>query len=142
MKKGKLIAAAGMIYFVAALGMYCTRMNSNSAVNRVEQGSPEPTSGADLPENQPAPAEIRSDILSQHSLPSLERMDQEDQEQYIQPLQVIRKIEELGLDMNDMLCPEIAIAEIEERVGELDEYFIQSEKVVFDKKHRRSSSRS
>lgn len=134
MKKGKLIAAAGMIYFVAALGIYCTRMNSNSTVNRVEQGSPEPTSGADLPENQPAPAEIRSDILSQHSLPSLERMDQEDQEQYIQPLQVIRKIEELGLDTNDMLCPEIAIAEIEERVGKLDEYFIQSEKVVFDKK--------
>lgn len=135
MKKGKLIAAAGTIYFIAALGIYCANMSSDNAANHAVQDNPEITGSADLPDNPPTDAadDIKTNILSQHSLPSLERMDREDQEQYVDPLQVMQKIELLGLDTNDMLCPELSIAKIEEIIGTLDHpYDIQRETVVFD----------
>lgn len=130
-----MIAAAGTIYFIAALGIYCANMSSNNAAGHAVQDDPEITDSVYLPDDQPAAvaADIRTNILSQHALPSLERMDREDQEQYVDPLQVIQKIELLGLDANDMLCPEISIAKIEEKIGMLDnQYDIQGETVVFD----------
>lgn len=131
MKKGKVIAAAGTIYFIAALGIYCARMNSNNGINNAGQALPEFSDTAVMPEDQAVPVEIKTDILSRHSLPGLERMDQEDREQYVDPLQVVRRIEELGLDTNEMLCPEISIAKIEELVGRLDACDVQGSTVVF-----------
>lgn len=120
MKKGKMIAAAGAVYFIAAFGFYCTRIHSNDGINNVGQTGPEAEVGTELAENQSLAVGLKSDILSQHSLPGLERMDPEDQVQYVDPLRVIKRIEALGLDTAVILQPGAMIAVIEEHIGTLD----------------------
>lgn len=120
MKKGKMIAAAGAVYFIAAFGFYCTRIHSNDGISNIGQAGPEVEADTGLAENQPPAVGLKSDILSQHSLPGLERMDREDQVQYVDPLRVIKRIEALGFDTAIMLQPGVMIAAIEEHIETLD----------------------
>lgn len=115
MKKGRMVFGAVILYFIVATGIYCVKMNSDPISSDVVE---ETTEAAIKPETAPdyeviANNDKSMDIISRHSLPQLERMEKEDQDMYINNLQVIKKIEQLGLDAEDFLYPEISVSNIE-----------------------------
>ncbi len=140
MKKGKIIVSMVVVYLIAALGIYCKSMiiDNNTESNVVEESKQQET--IDIPsvmeEEQimvSAGEAPNADILSRYSLPSLERMDQCDYEEYVKNLQVIKRIKQLGIDVNDFLYPENSIIYIEDELKLLDEeYYHYGEKIMFE----------
>lgn len=76
--------------------------------------------------------DIKTDILTRHALPSLERMETIDQEQYVNSREVIKKLELLGIEKDAFLYPEITMSNIEKNISDLNnKYKVEGEKVLF-----------
>lgn len=136
MKRSKIIVGMGALYFIAAISIYCVKMNSDPINSNIPAKSPvetvvEPETPGDYEEI--ASYDRSMDILSQYSLPKLERMEKEDQDKYVNTLQVIKKIEHLGLATEDFLYPEVSISNIEAGIGMDDSiYYDYGKKVDFN----------
>lgn len=77
-------------------------------------------------------SDVNTDILSRHSLPSLERMEKSDQDQYVNNLEVIKKLELLEIEKKDLLYPERTISDIENNVSIMEDgYDREGEHIVF-----------
>lgn len=76
--------------------------------------------------------DIQTDILTRHALPSFERMETSDQDQYVNSREVIKKIENLGIDKNEFLYPEIRMSALQEKMKDLyNGYDLEAEKILF-----------
>lgn len=76
--------------------------------------------------------DIHVDIMLRYGLPKLERMGWVEQDEYVNSLQVIQKIEELGLDKDEFLYPELQMEKIQGRVSCLtDGHYHNRKEVVF-----------
>lgn len=62
-------------------------------------------------------SDIHTDILSRHAYPVLERMEESERNELVDSLQVMRKIDALGLDRNSFLYPELNLEEVEQTVS-------------------------
>lgn len=140
MKKGRIVVGMVMLYLIAALGIYCKRMNmdSNADSNTAGEVREEETAGiSGAPEEGQAgvstDGDPHTDIISRYSLPNLSRMDTQEQEEYINDLQVIQRIKQLGLNEADILNPESSIEKIEAELRPFDEiYYNNGKKIAFD----------
>lgn len=136
MKKGKIAIAAVIVYFIVALGVYCGRVNFSNTTDYTGNESVEYIDNTkDVIDEQQVIVDndATTDIISRHALPALERMEKDDQDKYVNDLQVMRKIEQLGLDTKDFLCPEISISNIEDAVKTLNNInYGDRERIVFD----------
>lgn len=133
MKKGKIVVSVCIIYFISALAIYCGNMNIKGANDNIVSED-EIKNGTELPvieQPENVANDIRENFITQHLLPSLERMEQADQDQYVNQLKVIEKINRLELNTNDMLCPDVGIANIEASIKKMEAYQ-QGETVVFN----------
>ncbi|MCM1237720.1 MAG: right-handed parallel beta-helix repeat-containing protein, partial [Ruminococcus flavefaciens] len=74
--------------------------------------------------------DINVGIMLRYGLPKLERMGWVEQDEYVNSLQVIRKIEELGLDKNEFLYPELEMEKAEEQVRHLTDGHYQNRKEI------------
>jgi len=76
--------------------------------------------------------DIHVDIMLRYGLPKLERMGWVEQDEYVNSLQVIQKIEELGLDKDEFLYPELQMEKIQGWVSYLtDGHYHNRKEVVF-----------
>ncbi|MCM1415004.1 MAG: right-handed parallel beta-helix repeat-containing protein [bacterium] len=136
MKKGKIAVGIIIVYCAVVFGVYLgktgffgTTVHDMGAEMEEVSDTAEVTVG----ENLSFTSDIDADILSRHALPGLERMEKGDQDQYVNNLQVIKKVELLGVGKRDFLYPEIKMSEIEERVSLVKEgYHVDGNKVVFE----------
>lgn len=64
--------------------------------------------------------DITVDIITRHAFPALERMEKSDQDTYVNCLQVIKKIEELGIDTSTLLYPELGLQKLEQTIQEME----------------------
>lgn len=70
------------------------------------------------------------DIILRYGLPKLERMGWVEQDEYVNSLQVIQKIEKLGLNPKEFLYPERNIETIEETIRHLSDAHYQNRKEI------------
>lgn len=72
------------------------------------------------------------DIILRYGFPKLERMGWVEQDEYVNSLQVIQKIDMLGLDKRDFLYPELEIEKIKGQASNLaDGHYNNRKEVVF-----------
>ena len=135
MKKRKKAAEAILVIMLAAaciLGgckdMGKEKPGSSMADNRQDTALAGESGGADAGFS----ADIHTDIMTRHAFPSLERMEEKDQDQYVNCLQVIKKIEQIGLDASSFLYPELNLQKLEQSIRAIDTGSADGlEKVVF-----------
>jgi len=70
------------------------------------------------------------DILTRHALPTLDRMQKEDQSKFVDSLQVMKKMEQLSIDKNHFLYPELNFASAEKICNENKIYTSSVEKQI------------
>lgn len=123
MKKRKKAAEAILVIMLAAaciLGgckdMGKEKPGSSMADNRQDTALAGESGGADAGFS----ADIHTDIMTRHAFPSLERMEEKDQDQYVNCLQVIKKIEQIGLDASSFLYPELNLQKLEQSIRAID----------------------
>lgn len=135
MKKGKIAVGIIIVYCAVVFGIYLGKTGFFGMAVHVTGAKMEEisdTADITLGENFSFTSDIDTDILSRHSLPSLERMEKGDQDQYVNNLQVIKKVELLGVGKRDFLYPEIKMSDIEKKVNISNEgYNINGNRVVF-----------
>jgi parallel beta-helix repeat protein len=120
MKKTKICVAVVVIAIIAGFAIVVT--NNISGRKQQEQLQEEQEQPASDTDGLPAAVEetgsfsddIEVDILTRHLLPSFERMEENDRNEYVESLQVIQKINNLGLDTEDFLYPEKNLEETEQ----------------------------
>lgn len=135
MKKRKKAAEAILVIMLAAaciLGgckdMGKEKPGSSVADNRQDTAQEGESGGADAGFS----GDIHTDIMTRHAFPSLERMEEKDQDQYVNCLQVIKKIEQIGLDTSSFLYPELNLQKLEQSIQAIEPGSADGlEKVVF-----------
>lgn len=77
-------------------------------------------------------SDIKTDILTRHALPDLERMEVNDQDQYVNNKEVIKRLELLGIEKNSILYPELKLSDVEEDISTLiNGYNNERKKILF-----------
>ena len=116
-------------------GMFLARMSLwGKIVHKVKGSANEISDETNIVvgQDQSFTSDINIDILSRHSLPSLERMEKSDQDQYVNNLEVIKKIDLLGIEKNELLYPEKQMSSIEKNVSLIkDAYDLEGDRIVF-----------
>lgn len=83
------------------------------------------------------------DIILRYGLPRLERMGGFEQDEYVNGLQVIRRIDRLGLDKKEFLYPELEMEKTEASIIHLtDGRYDKREKIIFNGKTSRELQRA
>lgn len=100
-KKFKIIIALVGVYLVLAAALL-----GRERILGINQPEPQTPPAAAPLEEQKDTDNIAIDMLTRYQLPSLSRMEQEDQNSLVNNLQIIRKIEALGVDPDMMMYPE------------------------------------
>jgi parallel beta-helix repeat protein len=110
----------GIIILFVLMG--CGIIMVNSISNRRENLSQEEINVDVEPENAVETIVFSDDtdvdILTRHALPAFERMEENDRQEYVESLQVIRKINNLGLEYSDFIYPEKNLAGTENAITE------------------------
>lgn len=76
--------------------------------------------------------DINVDMILRCGLPKLERMGWVEQDEYVNSLQVIRRIDRLGLDQDQFLYPELSMNKIGEKVSHLsDAHYDNRKEIIF-----------
>ena len=75
-------------------------------------------------------SDIKTDILTRHALPDLERMEVNDQDQYVNNKEVIKRLELLGIEKNSILYPELKLSDVEEEVNGIFTYDREINKIA------------
>lgn len=135
-KKGKIVGFMAAICCAIVLGICLGRTN---ILGKLSHNKEESTSEASDEtnvviggQNQSFTSDINMDILSRHSLPALERMEKNDQDQFVNNLEVVKRVELLGIEKKDLLYPENQIANIQKNVSLLmDSYDITGQRIPF-----------
>lgn len=136
MKKAKIAGLMTAICCAVVLGFFLGKMNFLGKFNRnIEESASEVNDETNVVvggQNQSFTSDINTDILSRHSLPALERMEKSDQDQFVNNLEVLKKIELLGIEKSDLLYPENQIANIQNNVNLLmTGYDFKGDSIVF-----------
>lgn len=142
MNKGKIIISLTVFYLVIALGIYCKSMilDNNVESNMIHEVHEKDNVDISSISEEEKPnvsvnQVLNTDFLSRYSLPKLERMDEGDREKYVYNLQVIKRIRQMGINVNDFLYPEDLISHIEDEIRLLDEvYYSYGTNIVFEGK--------
>lgn len=64
--------------------------------------------------------DINMDIISRHAYPELERMEENERSDLVDSLQVMRKIDLLGLDKKSFLYPELNLEKVEQTLSSIN----------------------
>lgn len=142
MKKGRIVGAVIVLYCAVVFGVFLGKTGFFGTATHTSIGGNEITTedttnietniGMIEGQHLKFTSDINTDILSRHALPSLERMEKSDQEKYVNNLQVMKKIELLGINKKDFLYPELKMSDIEKKIDVLNDMFNEDkEKIIF-----------
>lgn len=142
MKKGRIVGAVIVLYctvvfgiFLGKTGFFGTATHTSIGGNEItteDTTNTETNIGMIEGQHLNFTSDINTDILSRHALPSLERMEKKDQEEYVNNLQVMKKIELLGIGKRDFLYPELKMSDIGKKIDVLNDIFNEDkEKIIF-----------
>lgn len=113
MKKGKIIGAVVLICGAVVLGVFLGKGGFFGTAVRE-------TAGMDAGQEISFSSDVNVDVITRHALPSLERMEEGEQRELVDSLQVMKKMELLGLEQSAFLYPELNLEKVERAVEAMD----------------------